>query len=734
MTPLLPGAEETSYSLEGTVRRIVFTGSEDSWSVIRLQVGGQEDQVTAVGHLPGVQVGESVRLTGQWQEDQRWGRQFKVATYMSVTPSTRLGLEKYLGSGMLAGIGPVMAKRLVTRFGLETLEIIDQQPERLTEVEGIGPARLAGIRAAWDRSRDMREIMVFLQSNGISPAYATRISSRYGRRTLATVRQNPYRLATDIHGIGFLTADGIARRLGIAADAPQRADAGVLFALDRFAQDGHVFIPRPRLLEAAARLLDLPAGAVAAALARVTGDGRAVLEAGADPAGEDAVYPRGLHQAETRLANRLRELLLAPSRLPPLDADRALAWVQECQGLPLAAAQGTAVRRGLDSKILVITGGPGTGKTTLINALIRILERKDQRMLLAAPTGRAARRLAETSGREARTIHRLLEFQPRDGTFLRNADRPLPADLVIVDEVSMVDLPLADRLVQAIPLTGRLVLVGDVDQLPSVGPGSFLRDLIDSGVVGVVRLTEIFRQARESRIIVNAHRVNQGEMPVMGDSQGDSDFFFITKDEPEEVLAAVRTLVAERIPARFGMDPVRDIQVLCPMHRGLLGTTHLNDILRQLLNPQGPELQRGERIFRVGDKVMQVRNNYDRDVFNGDLGRITRVDAREGGLQVRFHDRDVDYRSGDLDQLSPAYACSIHKAQGNEYPAVVLVLHHQHHVMLQRNLLYTAITRARRLVVLVGSRRALARAVQNDHVQERHTLLAPRLAGRPLHG
>lgn len=734
MTPLLPGAEETSHSLEGTVRRIVFTGAEDSWSVIRLQTGEKEDIVTVVGHLPGIQVGESVRLTGQWREDPRWGRQFKVATYMSVTPSTLTGLEKYLGSGMLAGIGPVMAKRLVARFGLETLEIIDQEPERLTEVEGIGPARLRGIRAAWDRSRDMREIMVFLQSNGISPAYANRIAGRYGRRTVAVVRKNPYRLAADIHGIGFLTADGIARRLGIAVDAPQRADAGVLFALDRFAQDGHVFIPRLRLLEEACRLLGLPAAAVDEALARVAADGRAVLEPGAGPAGDDAVYPRALHMAEVRLATTLRALLREPSRLPPLDAERALAWVQENQGLPLAQAQGIAVRRGLDSKILVITGGPGTGKTTLINALIRILERKGQRILLAAPTGRAARRLAETSGREARTIHRLLEFQPRDGTFLRKADRPLEADLVIVDEVSMVDLPLADRLVQALPPTGRLVLVGDVDQLPSVGPGSVLRDLIESSAVEVVRLTEIFRQARESRIIVNAHRINQGEMPVMGEPDSDSDFFFIARDEPEEVLAAVRTLVARRIPARFGLDPVRDIQVLCPMHRGLLGTTHLNDTLRQLLNPRGPELRQGERIFRMGDKVMQVRNNYDLDVFNGDLGRITRVDIEAGGLQVRFHDRDVEYRASDLDQLSPAYACSIHKAQGNEYPAVVLVLHHQHHIMLQRNLLYTAITRARRLVVLVGSRRALSRAVRNNHVQERHTLLARRLAGRPLLG
>jgi exodeoxyribonuclease V alpha subunit len=420
--------------------------------------------------------------------------------------------------------------------------------------------------------------------------------------------------------------------------------------------------------------------------------------------------------------------------MPPLDVERALAWVQKQHGPQLAAEQHLAVERGLTSKVLVVTGGPGTGKTTLVNALIRILERKQQRILLAAPTGRAARRLAESTGREARTLHRLLEFQPQDGTFLRSRENPLVADLVIVDEVSMVDLPMADRLLQALPLTARLILVGDVDQLPSVGPGAVLGDLIQSRAVDVVRLTEIFRQARESRIVVNAHRVNRGELPIMESDDTDSDFFFIARDDPEEAVEAVRTLVGERIPRRFKMDPVQDIQVLCPMHRGLLGTSHLNEVLRALLNPRGPELKRGERIFRQGDKVMQIRNDYDREVANGDLGRIVSIDTDEGSLEVAFQGRRVAYRPADLDELVPAYACSIHKSQGSEYPGVVLLLHHQHHVMLQRNLLYTAITRARRLVVMVGSRRALARAVHNDQVQKRHSRLAARLqplSGRP---
>jgi exodeoxyribonuclease V alpha subunit len=712
--------------LEGTIKRIVFTGAEDSWSVVRLTTGSHEATVTAVGHLPGVQPGESVRLVGQWQEDRRWGRQFKVETFMSVTPNTALGIEKYLGSGLLSGIGPVMAKRLVARFALETLDVIDQEPERLSEVQGMGPVRIQRIREAWEDARHTREVMVFLQSHGISAAYAARIAKRYGRRAIARVRENPYRLAADIHGIGFLTADAIARRLGIAADAPQRADAGVLFALDRGTLEGHVFLPARMLLEEASRLLELPEAQVEAALARLADNGGVMVDRGA-AAGDDAVYPPGLHGAETRLAARLLQLLREPSRMPPLDVERALTWVQQQQGPALAAEQHLAVERGLTSKVLVVTGGPGTGKTTLVNAIIRILERKEQRILLAAPTGRAARRLSESSGREASTLHRLLEFQPQDGSFLRDEDHPLEADLVIVDEVSMVDLPMADRLVQALPLTARLILVGDVDQLPSVGPGAILGDLIHSRAVDVVRLTEIFRQARESRIVVNAHRVNQGELPAMEGDDADSDFFFIARDDPEEAVAAVRTLVGERIPRRFKLDPVEDIQVLCPMHRGLLGTSHLNEVLRELLNPTGPELKRGERIFRQGDKVMQIRNDYDREVANGDLGRIVSIDREEGGLEVAFEGRQVAYRPADLDELVPAYACSIHKSQGSEYPGVVLLLHHQHHVMLQRNLLYTAITRARRLVVMVGSRRALARAVHNDQVQERHSRLAARL-------
>ncbi len=717
-------------TLEGTVERIVYAGEEDAWSVVRLTVPGREAPVTAVGNLLGVQPGETVRLSGAWVEDRKYGTQFRAASYVTVRPDTLGGIERYLGSGMVKGIGPVMARRLVARFGQETLDVIESQPGRLSEVEGIGPVRARSIQEAWLQQRDIKEVMIFLQTYGVSAAWAARIYKEYGPRAVGLVRENPYRLAREVAGIGFLTADGIARRLGMAPDAPQRADAAVLHVLDGLADDGHVYAPRDHLAEQARALLEVDADAAGAAIERLAAAGEVVVEAEAGKA-PARVYAASLFAAEAGAAGSLRSLLAEAAPPVPVDAARALAWFEERHGVQLAPGQREAVRRGLESPVLVITGGPGTGKTTLVNALIRILEAKGVRILLGAPTGRAAKRLAEATAREARTLHRLLEFNPRRGRFERHGSNPLEADLLIVDEASMVDLPLAHHLLLAVPPGCRLIWVGDVDQLPSVGPGAVLEDLIGSGAVEVVRLTEIFRQARASRIVVNAHRVNQGEMPLLPGADEESDFFFIERDTPEQILETLKEVVAQRIPARFRLHPLADVQVLTPMNRGLLGTVRLNAELQAVLNPSGSQITRGSRTLRAGDKVMQVRNNYDLDVFNGDIGRVARVDTEEAELDVHFDGRRVVYAQGDLDDLVPAYACSIHKSQGNEYPAVVIPLHTQHYVMLQRNLLYTALTRGRRLVVLVGSRRALELAVRRRDRRRRFTGLAGRLAQGP---
>jgi exodeoxyribonuclease V alpha subunit len=666
-------------------------------------------------------------LSGRWVQDRKYGEQFRSTGFVTIQPSTLVGIEKYLGSGMVRGIGPVMARRLVERFGLATLEIIESEPERLAEVEGIGPVRRNRIQEAWVEQREIKEVMVFLQSHGVTASYAGRIYKEYGARAIGVVRENPYRLATDIHGIGFLTADRIAARLGVPRDSPLRAEAGVLHVLGRMSDEGHVYAPASRLVEEAREILDLEATLVEEAVDRLARQGAVVCEA--LPAGERAVYGAALHAAESGLAAAVRHLVAAPSRSVAVDAERALAWFEKKQSLTLAPRQREAVTGALHRKALVITGGPGTGKTTLVNAVIRILEAKGVRILLCAPTGRAAKRMTETTSREARTLHRLLEFNPRSGQFERNGERLLEADLIIVDEVSMVDLPLAHHLLRAIPATCRLVLVGDVDQLPSVGPGNVLGDLIRSESVDVVRLTEIFRQAEESRIVVNAHRVNRGEMPILAGSGVESDFFFIERDEPESIVETVKSLLRERIPARFRLDPVDDIQVLTPMNRGLLGAGRLNTELQALLNPEGPSLKRGGRVFRVGDKVMQIRNNYDLEVFNGDIGRVTGLDEEGGELEVTFDGGPLAYAAGQMDELVHAYACSIHKAQGSEYPCVIIPFHTQHYVMLRRNLLYTGITRGRRLVIVVGSKRALALAVRNDRVELRYTRLTDRLQG-----
>ncbi|MET0595383.1 MAG: ATP-dependent RecD-like DNA helicase [Polyangiaceae bacterium] len=717
-------AADGSVSLEGTLDRIAFINEENAWSVVKITIEGRHEPATAVGNLLGVKPGESVLLKGRWIQDKRFGEQFKVESFQTVVPATLEGIERYLGSGLVHGIGKVMAERLVTKFGLKTLKIIDEHPERLTEVEGIGRVRSEQIKKAWVEQRAIKDVMVFLHSHGVAMSHATKIYKRYGEKAIAAVRENPYRLALDIFGIGFQTADEIARSLGVEPTSPSRCQAGLLHVLRAAADEGHAAAPREELIERVRTLLEVDEDLVRAAIAPLAEREQIVVEK--IPDGE-AIYLEPLFVAERGIADLIERQTRTPVRPIQIDMVRAIAWFEEQRKISLEREQKDAVALAVREKVLVITGGPGTGKTTLINAIIQILEKKGRALLLAAPTGRAAKRMTETTGHEARTLHRLLEFTPKSNTFARGPSHPLEADLVIVDEASMLDTAMTYSLLRALPATCQVVFVGDVDQLPSVGPGSVLLDFIRSGAVPVVRLSRIFRQAEESRIIVNAHRVNQGELPMASPDDPESDFFFIERQEPEEVLATMKTLLTERIPRKFGLHPTRDIQVLTPMHKGLLGAQTLNQELQMLFNPDGPSVVRGTRIFRVGDKVMQVRNDYDLDVFNGDVGHVDAIDNDERTMTVTFDGRPVVYDEGQLDELALAYACSIHKSQGSEFPCVVLPLHTQHFVMLKRNLLYTAMTRGRKLVVIVGSKRALSTAVNSADTVMRFTGLARRL-------
>ncbi|MQS07443.1 SF1B family DNA helicase RecD2 [Streptomyces alkaliphilus] len=727
--------------LEGVLERITYANEENGWTVARVDAG-RGDLITVVGALLGAQPGESLRMRGRWGSHPQHGRQFQVDNYTTVLPATVQGIRRYLGSGLIKGIGPKTAERIVDHFGTDTLDVIEADPKRLIEVPGLGPKRTALIGAAWEEQKAIKEVMVFLQSVEVSTSIAVRIYKEYGDASITVVREEPYRLAADVWGIGFLTADRIAKAVGIPHDSPERVKAGLRHALSLSSDQGHCFLPEERLIAEAVKLLQVDTGLVIECLGELAEAGEGVerqrVPDPEDPGGSvTAVYLVPFHRAEVSLAAQLRRLLEHPEdRLAAFDGvdwEVALGWLAKRTGAELAPEQREAVRLALTEKVAVLTGGPGCGKSFTVRSVVELARAKRAKVVLAAPTGRAAKRLAELTGAEASTVHRLLELKP-GGDAAYDRDRPLDADLVVVDEASMLDLLLANKLIKAVAPGAHLLLVGDVDQLPSVGAGEVLRDLLaEGGPVPSVRLTRIFRQAQQSGVVTNAHRINAGTPPLTG---GLDDFFLFVEEDTEEAGRLTVDVAARRVPARFGLDPRRDVQVLTPMHRGPAGAGALNGLLQQEITPARPGLPEkrfGGRIFRVGDKVTQIRNNYDKGangVFNGTVGVVVGLEPEEQRLTVRTdEDEEVPYDFSELDELTHAYAVTVHRSQGSEYPCVVIPVTTSAWMMLQRNLLYTAVTRAKRLVVLVGSRRALGQAVRTVSAGRRFTALKHRLAG-----
>jgi exodeoxyribonuclease V alpha subunit len=717
-------------TIHGLLEKISYHNEENDFVVAKLREKEKKELTTIIGNLSGVNPGESLKLTGKWVQNKRFGEQFQVESFEVTVPATLHGIQRYLASGLIKGIGSIMSERIVEKFGIHTLEVIEKKPERLSEVEGIGPKRISMIRKAWGDQKEIKEIMIFLQGHGVGAAYSAKIYKQYGDQSIEMVRENPYRLAHDIYGVGFLTADKIAQNLGIDRNSLIRAKAGLLYVLNQLTEEGHVYYPETQLIHKAKEILHVNEEIVILAVRELTKEKELFLE-DLDPEGHlRAAYLAPFYVAETGVAQRLINLKESPSNIRPIHPEKAIEWVQQKLNIELAQRQEEAVLLAATSKVLIITGGPGTGKTTIITAILRIFQQLKLRILLAAPTGRAAKRMNEATGWEAKTIHRLLEYTPHKGDFKRDEDDPLEADVVIIDEASMVDTLLMYHLLKAIPSHAHLILVGDVDQLPSVGPGNILKDIIRSGMFTVVRLTEIFRQAQESMIVVNAHKVNQGELPVLKeiDQPEKTDFQFIQEEDPEKILQNILDLCSERIPRQFRFHPLREIQVLTPMHKGTIGVDNLNIELQKRLNPGPSDITHGARNFRLGDKVMQIVNNYDKDVFNGDIGWISKIDPEEREATIDFDGRLVPYDYSDLDEVVLAYAVSVHKSQGSEYPAVILPVVTQHYMLLQRNLIYTGITRAKKLVIMIGTKKALAIAIRNNKPQRRYTLLSERLA------
>lgn len=731
---------EGPQTLRGSLHRFTYQNAETGFIIAKFQpeppVNGLKE-ITVTGMMPGAQAGEALEIAGQWVNNANWGWQFAIESHKNIPPTSAAGIQSFLGSGLIEGIGPEMARRIVEAFGERTLEVLDQTPGRLADVEGIGPKRMETIQAGWKEHQTVAEILSFLHSYDISSIWALKIYKFYGHNAVRLLRENPYRLAVDIRGIGFDRADKIARSAGIAPDSPARMQAGVLHLLREAAGDGHTFYPFDKLTEKALEMLHVQDPAIirqaTVALSKDTaGPNGALVVAEKLPEGDKAVYLRGLHHAEISVTEHLTALRDTGKMLPSMDGEAEAARYEHDTRFELAPRQRDAVSMALRGGVMVLTGGPGTGKTTTVRAIIHALRRHRVPLQLAAPTGRAAKRLSETTGIDAATIHRLLKWDPKKNTFTYNQFCPLPVDYLIIDEASMLDISLMHKLLQALAPSASLLLVGDVDQLPSVGAGNVLRDLIDCGRLPVVRLETIFRQARQSLIVMNAHRINEGEFPMLIPPEETRkgrrpDFLYVDAEEPEEAVRQIERLTADIIPKAYGLDPVQDIQIITPMHRGALGAANLNGRLQELLNKDTRALARAGWQLRVGDKVMQTENDYDKDVFNGDIGVVQAIEQTEHIVRVRFDKRIVAYPFNDLDALTLSYAITVHKSQGSEYPAVILPVHTQHFVMLQRNLIYTAVTRGRKLVVMVGTKKAIILAIKNAKLSERHSGLRQRL-------